>query len=418
MIRNVASVLFFITISLPLWAQRNQYSPEGQKTTSVSERLIAWSVQDLNIAVLTDSVRFRYSGTRTSQFNENLLAYNPDFRFPSYRSDLILYDSMISYDFSGGQPMWRTRGYQNDTTIAFERDDYELNLWTCDLQGRITKNQRFYLASGVVLDTLYRTYYFYDALNRLAGDSTEVKTGTGWVMDRKLVYTYDNLNRMNSRTVYQMDNGTWLPSARESRTYAQNGKLQEEVYQEFDGTAWINQGKDSFGYAGNARVYAASFFWTGLIWLKDEIEIRELDTLGRPVLVKTWEVYAPDDTTYLEITHTVHNNPETIYYTRDTVQRLTTYYYEPYNVTDVPGLPDVPGPVLFPNPARDVLYVAGPGSSEGYCIFNAAGVPVRAASGGTYATPLAISLEGLSPGNYFVRLNADRQGRLSGFIKM
>jgi len=366
-----------------------------------------------------DSTRFTYSGGRGSAFNFLYLNYMTEYEYPTNREDLVAFDSMSSYAYLSGQMVITEsigRVYHSGNKPASADRGYRKDLWFYNATGLNTRRVSFYPDANNIPDTLFDTYYLYDAQNRVVRDSTLAKANGSWVIDQKIDYTYNSMGKMTEKTVSFLVNGNWQPATRLSWAYTATGQMMRNVYAEHNGLTWVDFSKDSFGYSGNHIVYRVASLWNGTAWNAELEEVRQLNSSGLPQSIARWDPFNPGDTTFITLTYTAGGSPATLRTIQNTTDQFATFYYENYIPVNIIEGESAELLHVYPNPSEDGIFVIQAPVSHGFLeVWDAGGRIVLRSEVGN--PRIKIDLTQHSGGIYYFRLKTATSGYYGRLLK-
>ena len=352
------------------------HAATAAKTTSSSERVIAYSYRQLSSTNLLDTSHYYYSGSRGSiQINWDTYTL-PYFGIPDYQN--IKCDS-YTYQINNSLAGHFLYDIHNRAT-AYSRYDTTgsgtgLLLNTVnehplrDATGRMIADSFYYPLSGPFL---YDDYIFYDGNGYLIEDSMYNVTNSMPAI--KTLYTNDANGNNTYKIQYQWSpvTSSWGASQQSYYTYDANNNRTTGLTQQFMGT-WNNTQKDTFSFpaTGNLYTYKASFTWSGSNWagstafachinglnLWDTITIFNWNTatLRFDTLEKDYQTY--DSYNNLQYAGGIAYNLTTHTYASAPYD-LNTYYYEPYTTSAVAIQTAAAAQVqVYPNPVVHTLTV-------------------------------------------------------------
>ena len=400
-------------------------TPDGlQKTTAGTERLVGLSDYDLTLAPgsqMEDSMRFVYSGGRTSAFDFDNLTYdyfnNADFPSPFPTGAFIDFDTLLTYIPPGfsTSSVFGVRNYNAAGKVTRDENPNVISTFNYDASNRLVRSSVIeYNALTANWDSSYRDFYRYDAGGRLVLDSSESwdMATSSYEPSGNLVYTnnaagypvrvtIDFVLGPVTVTVIQIDITYGVPANRPSLA----------ILKFFDGISLQNAAKDTLGYSGTMMNYYNGYDWdtTALAWTLVYQERRQLNASSLPdsVWARSYNNNLPVDSARYKLAYNAQNNPT---YLRTYVGNNATpdlesrWYYGPITGVGITPSAAKADLVIYPNPATDKLYLNG--VKEGrYAVYNAAG---QLAQEGTLQSA-GISVHALAPGVYSLSLQ-DKAG--------
>jgi len=415
----------------------------AQKPTTMQQRVIAEAGYEVNGPVLTksDTTLFKYSGGRGSKFDYNELYHN--------------------YYFPGnGDPALDALDFGNINVKADTARYYSVTP-TAGLQEEMTSS---YTSTNKVLDYRFRTVSNnqrqrsvnnYDAQGRI-----DLMTGFEWnnttqqwdSLTRRVV-TYNAQNEVLSDTVFAYNFGEWTPYQAQSFTYNANHKpiaglmkmdpalagtfmdLYTIVLEYYPNNTLkalqvdVNQGmglnpyqRDSFAYDPANMYQTFEQIWdydvTAGDWVLSTRTLRNVNTAGLPDTTQFFSWNQTGDSFDLNgIVTTAYNsysNPTLMQSYSDNGAGLDNvyryfFYYEDFDPTAVSNIPGAEENMkVYPNPVYDRVSVnwKADGKQVNLSVINAAGQLMHSESINRVRENEQISVSNLSPGVYWLTVNA------------
>jgi hypothetical protein len=398
----------------------------AQKTTSNGWRLTAEAYYDYSLAPgsqLEDSTIFKYSGTRSSQFDIKVLNY-----FFENISDLGDGNSHLDFDSA-----WSFDPAGSNNAVFYAARTY-------DSSGKVTRNE----IPGDELIT-----YTYNSAHQLSEAILKVPdSALGW-KDRRHYYNfYNSKGQLVTDSIARFNGTIWYPYVVEKFTYDTSGRV-IYVYEEtayfgpispyfdfyisylgasnlpntllskvFDGNPTSsNAFLDTFGYLNGAMIYDDSYYWdTTSVWIRNYVERRHLNANNYPdsIFIQAWNSVG-GDTTLTVLNYTARNNPlfKKLFTNANSTPTLSTEYrwhYEP-SPTGVASVSTKPLEI-YPNPVQDALYLKNL-SGGNYKIHNSLGQIVQE---GKCQKGIPVSMNYLTPGQYMLQVETSSGELYSGKV--
>lgn len=469
--KQTITTLLFIFCANVLLAQSLRYSPTAlyrhrsfisnlllqnqhntaSKTTSVKERVIAQSTRGkseyfIPIDSLTDSVLVKYSGSRNSTYDYNMMLYA--YNYPYSNSPLFNYQGIFTRPQVLYDTVWHWTLAPNLTTHLLTYGFYEksyctynvannlLNFYdlyadsanihnmsyinTFNIAGNIVNGYWFNLVLGSP-DSAYKQLFSYNG-SKLMQDSIYIKRSGSWSMVAKTYYTYDVTGNLTQVDCYSDSVGPLREKLKYENTYDGSNRLHTVNTSEFDGTNLVAYGKDTFDYTGSLSYHSSwkehlwdgiNHYWAPISYMSKHLNVSLLpDTVYYQVfdsLADKWVPSSKDMVSY----DTLHN-PITINsfsfigsaYTVAPVS-ITRYYYEQYIGAGVPTI--VPGNdnvLIYPNPATDKIFISQlsipAGAAIVISVVNTNGQLVRQLGTAWQGKNIEIPIKNLLPGMYSI----------------
>lgn len=402
------------------------------KTTATSERLIASSMYNFDATSgmpvgKTDSAAYKYSGSRGSKFNRDMMSYiNPSSEFTSagwpllplqYGGAHIASGHMTPQDIMADSTIvWNS--YVPNVSSTYGYGISELVNQTYDANNNIIQSSEQYdpvdtlgnwnryintydannnIISSINLvyntpnwDTMSRVSYIYNASHQLIEDSTDYwDIGGAWTPDSKNTYSYTGSDLTYSVGL-QYASGVWEERSKIYLTYNADHSVHTDSMSDymFTGT-WEPSTTDSFGYTTGVDywTYYRQRYYDGPD-MDDFIATKHVSASGLPDTFyvadhSTYSGVAPSYLVYgmrAGFTYDSYNNPvtySTVYYNiTDSASGAGSYgttsaaeghyYYEPYTTTGINNIPKVQEAMsMYPNPATNELNISRPSAVKG-----------------------------------------------------
>lgn len=426
----------------------------AQKPTDIQYRVVAQAFTELGEdETYTDSLRYKYSGTRGSNYNydNRSLAYNtyfssnyaPLFIAPGEDNPADLHaDSIRSFE-DGSLYNTEIGYYRNDKKldsftslyISPDGNDYNKTKHSFNTQGYVTA--MYFLNSannGVTYDTFQkRTVTYNNDFSKIVTDSLFDKNGTQWEIVQTNQYHYNTQNKLDTVLTKTNYLGPLEPYQRFTLSYNSNGNLQKSMVVNYVNGLPQNSAKDSFGYTTGID-YATYRENTSYFMIDDEPmeygnrQIKYPGTNGLPDSVLMYSKYPDAGTWVLEskirYTYTAAGLPEILKeYDADNIQLAKlTMYYESYD-DGVSSIKPVTGNAAFsvyPNPFTNNITIDWKGLQEkaNLKLVNTLGQDVYQASLKLNQGKNELTLPSLPAGNYILLIQtADGQTRSNKMIK-
>lgn len=361
-----------------------QQMPTAQKTTALTERVIAESYYEQS---LVDSIIYHYPGQNPSHYNYLLLYYNSEYN-PTVNASInylnltpkpeMLYDTMTYLTDNGsGLALVQTQAATYDA--AYNRTNFTEYFYTSGSVGNGNRYINIYTGGNLTESTWMvwdagtmswndqaKRYTTYNAQGMRLKDSLVDVTASPTPVQNNL-YTYDASGRLAK---LEFTDGVSASVMQDMQfEYYSNG-LTKRIIQHIDfGAGLIAAVRDTFAYSGSKnhcslwREYQYNTMtgqFQGIIEFKKHINAQGLpdtsiisqDNLG------TWEPLAMGYTVF----NSFDNPVRTEQYTYSggvpvaTPDAIGYYYYEQYNNTAVKNVAATQANMIaYPNPATGTL---------------------------------------------------------------
>ncbi len=353
------------------------------KPTGIQQRVIAQATEFF-LFENNDSVTFKYSGARGSEFDFNYMEYlysdgsnnnyDPIFRFSEEPDPLsVLADTVKRYQ--NGE-WYNTRAMHrrpdNKVDSAYISNDNGMGSLTSfsvfnffNTQGLLTYSYNQQEVSGGVVDTGYAKQFTYNnAGTREESDTTYLGWSGVTIAVGAVTYHYNNTNRLDSATYWDLENTTLVLGSRTKFTYNTNGKLSTlKNYDYSTGTPRLHYA-DTFGYTNGAdyfTFYQEDYYNQDGSYSDGVRDVKYVGANGLPDSIKMFEREDPTaafgHSGTIFPTYNSFNNPQQYFYlvdgtsgAMDTALRAT-FYYETYDDgLSIQPLADNKDFSVYPNP--------------------------------------------------------------------
>jgi hypothetical protein len=260
----------------------------GNRTTSTNERIIAYSVYDLNAFIKTDSQNYIYSNNNGSSFDFNLMSFNPYYLpigFPMF--DYINYPVIARKVLADSITIWSTDGishaYSVSKNIYAKHDSLKNvgNILVEDVAENSIENVicNYYSVNKIsfaievdkglgLWDSVMKRTYSYDSNNRIVVDTTYTYQFGNWELINKYEYTYDGSSNLILANNYAWTSSGWILISRYTNAYYPDNKIKTTVFESGGGTGTVSfVQRDTFGY--NVADYCTlreQYRWSGSTW--------------------------------------------------------------------------------------------------------------------------------------------------------
>ncbi len=396
---------------------------DSRKGTGTTNPVLAQATYNYTLspsAQLLDSLRLFYSNGRGSEFDFDNLYYDFDHAADN-PNDRLLVSSSVDFDsLRRYNPPRSSRKVLRSLKDSSELVYFYYDPATARLASTITL--RF---NGTGYDTSTRHTYTYGIYGSVMRDSTFSRVGGTWKPAQVMVATNNTMAYPVQRTENQVSGATLIPLTRTSYTYNAANQPTSIIRQEnVGGSSLRNASKDSFEFAANKMLTAYySYTWdtTTATWRLRDAEYRHLDAVfSQPdsIWTRTFN-NSSYDTTIQKLAYNDAGDP--VYLRsydaagRTLVGETRWYYRLTINGTGV-GVPllAAKSPVVYPNPAGEVLHVSGYAPGAGYRILNTAGQVVQS---GLLNAAYAIPVGGLPVGAYYLQVHGAGAAGSTVFVR-
>ena len=415
-----------------------------QKTTGLAERVSAESTYDVLSNLpnnLFDTTKYYYSGDNGSKYDFNSLQFRA---YTGWRVEILSYpyDWSLMPVMADSMKLWgknnstgslvpiteRTATFNTDKTVAFSSykhfyigvpiADRVFIINSYNSQGNIS--QVLYLSeAGTGFDSLSKTTFHYNSQGRLYRDSVFDYLNNQWLPTGMLNYGYDAAGNISTLTYDAEDSttSTWMTLLKYKNTFYNDNKIKTSTVSAFNGTQFEGAYKDSIGYASNSSIlaYFISYSMNNSVWTPIGFRTQHLNAQGLPDTVITSHYNGFTNSMYeynmLTYEYTGYGNPQLVksYFKNGTawnVRQIKNFYYEihndPNNVKTIPAQEEI---TVYPNPAGNQVNISwkeGRGQKLSFQIVNTAGQNLISASVRLEGESMAIPVEALAPGMYWL----------------
>jgi len=343
------------------------------KTTASAthERVIAQSTFDADSSAITDSVNLKYSTTRTSTYDYNMMfyAYNypynttPMFQYNGFfTKPQVLFDTFSHWTID---PVSLAYGFFEQTSSVYDTNNNLTNFYDLyadsaffqnmsfvnnfNTANTITAGYWFNLSAGVA-DSTEKQFFTYNTSGQITEDSTYLDVSGSWYIVSKSYYSYSSSGDLTQIDCYaNLTDTTFTKPLQEQlqyiNTYDASHRLLTVLTSFSDSTALIPYIQDTFTYSGSLTYYNSWVeyeldtihkYWTPYTYVTKHINSSSLpDTVYNEVWdssANAWEPASKEAVLYNS-----YNDPHKLLtyswsgtsYTSSPAF-LTTYYYQSY----------------------------------------------------------------------------------------
>jgi hypothetical protein len=430
----------------------------GSAKMVLTERVKAQSTWDNTLNSKSDSVYLDYplNGTSNYDFNMMLFPYNyPYSTSPFFENQLGVHCQPEVYyskhDHWTINPNTLTYGFYERDLAEYDADFNLIRDTALFADSSFYPNMRYvnsfnaannvdsshsFVWSGGSSSNAFKQFFSYDTSNRVVRDSTYEFSSGSWFKVARTLYTYDVPGNLIEVDNYSNNDDTTftLPLIEQLKyvnTYDASGRLKTMQSSYYDGTMLKPYVKDTFGYTGTLPFHlswkeyqydAINAYWAPMTFMH-----KTLGGGGFPdvVYIDTFDSLANAWTPYYKwmISYNGFNDPaqlkEFIYnFTAfpSTPDFTTNYYYETFtNTTGIAQNATEPSLLLYPNPAKDLITVAGLDKNAGMisaAFYDAAGRLISREQAGAADGKLQLSVSHLHPGAYLLQLSGKQDAVL------
>ncbi len=360
------------------------------------QRVVAQSTRDNGTSSLTDSVKLKYSGQRSSTYDYNMMMF--PYNYPYGTSPMFDYAGVfttpqVKYDtythwtinpftmpafglYEGYYASYDTNSNLTNFKKLYVDSTLNDNMSYVNLFNaakNISKGFTFNLNAGVA-DSAFIQHFQYDASNRLVKDSMyELHLGV-WRIVARTLYTYDAAGNVTLIDHYsnQTDTSFLLPLTQQlkyTNTYDASNRLTTVLTTMSNGTVMGDYVKDTFTYSGTLTFHNSwkqiqmdpiHGTWWPQYYMQKTLLAGKPDTVyhrGWDSIANAWVPISKDIVSYNS-----YSNPDTIlnyeynwtsYST--TPDYTTVYYYDTFTYnppsTSLSSASAQPEIHIYPNPA-------------------------------------------------------------------
>lgn len=414
----------------------------AQKPTGTAQRVIA---QVFNEPGYADSTRFKYTGTRGSGYEHNVLSFGYNMNYGSsytpmftgaYQNDptKMLADSIISYEdnvvYQQTKGYYRTDNKLDSFTLILtsspDPDYTERHLHTFYPGGYLKEATSLYddgSTSGI--NDVHRLSYN-AAFSRVLTDTTFFDNGTGGI-EPVIVnqYHYNAQDKPDTITTLFNFDPDFIPLSTAVISYTTDGKVKTVYnYDVAPNSSQLSLSQiDSFAYINNASYFT---FWESRYLDEDGIITdgsRIIKNPGSNGFPDSVGMYTYDGTSWgedatLHYTYNSLSNPTLLTATIDGEQEdgAVTFYYETYDDgqgTSIKSVAENKDFTVYPNPFSNNINIDWKGKAQSNVsvkLTNIVGQEVFKTALRLNAGQNTIALPALTSGNYILILQ-DANGK-------
>lgn len=435
----------------------NNQTKTANKTTAIlSERMIAQSdygdrpdSSGGSIWGITDSVNYRYSGTRGSRYNYNFMectnffdgyggspfAAIPGFLVrngkPGILSDnsnhwmldfssstyAFVFSDTTGINFTTGNNVLKYDNYYPVASATLGMGVQFVNIY--NTSGDISKLY-MNLQNSTAWDSFQYREFVYSSSGNLVMDSAWFYDGSSWSMSDKYTYTYDGLNRITAMSYYSYDGSGWAESNRYNMEYNSANQLIKVNQYAIDAGTPVLEGVDSFGYTASLNFFTYEdfkYYDMGSVLFHNTSHKHINSAINKPdtVIVSDYDVDADTawSKTMTAYTYDSYNEPilaNSYFYDYGTSTYNLTgthhYYYDTFENVGIKNTSLITGLQVYPNPATNTINVMPEGISQGATLklqlLNTTGQVVVNMETTWQNNAISVPVSGLAPGVYFV----------------
>jgi hypothetical protein len=421
----------------------------AQKPTGTAQRVIA-QVYSEDGAI--DSTHFKYTGTKGSRYNHNILnfGYNTDFGSNyapmitlMYQSDPLdlLADSITALE--NDELYFLAKGfYRSDNKLdSFYSNNYSgtnppnlgKTLHTFYPNGKIKEIISLNASGSPTFDTLQvRRLTYNGAADRILTDTLLINFGSG--IEPMIVMSYHYNTQGNADTVTTLASmiGIFEPIEKAILSYTTLGKIEKISAFDVDGaTGDLNlYQKDSFAYAGGADYFTfweshSNFDENGVSQDGDRM-IKYPGVNGMPdsVIISSFNNNTWEEEVKLVYTYNAFDNPELLTATNNGAPAGSMkFYYETYEdgISGIDPIANNKDFNVYPNPFSNNINIDWKGKQQSNVtirLTNIVGQEVYKTSMKLVTGKNAVSIPSLNNGNYILLIqDADGKSRSSKLVK-
>lgn len=419
-----------------------------QKPTGLSYRVIGNMIKVANGG--SDSSAFKYSGTRSSNFNHDDPYYNYNAHFEGGYAPLPILPYSIDlldafFDIDPGNLQADTIRYYSNLSLAGLRSaaynathkvtrsshnetgspivDARINAYNA--QGRLSA--AYTLQSddnGLTFDTtVARTWTYNVAGTQIVADSIFENTPTGFMLSGVLQYYNNTAGKLDSIVLISSLAGPAGPVQKLLFSYYNDGKLRQVISKTVNIPAIQYESIDSFGYKPGAAyaTYRQSMLNSTVDGESITVGTRTIKYPGANNLPDSAQVfdYVSASSSWelensIKYSYTSFGAPSIITFTKSGALAATSYfYYESFeNGTSLKPVTENKDFAIYPNPFHDHLSITWKKSAAtkvGLTLFNISGQEVYRSTLQLHTGENTLALPALAPGNYLLLLS-DSQG--------
>ena len=360
-----------------------------------------------------------------------------------------LVDSLLTEGWDTGTNTWTnvaltTNTYNGDNTLHQTVSYFWTGSWTNTSRITFTYNadktvkesiaEAFDFIITQTWSNTLRNAYTYNASKLQVTDTTQTWDGAQWNDSSLSINTY--VGTVLSTTLNQSWNGTsWENEARTNYTYNGDGTIAEIVGQDWNGTAWVNDTRITYHYSATCTLpltllnfsaalngKAAQLQWTTTTEINtknfivqrsvDGIHFSSIGTVNAAGNSTQKTSYKFDDASALNA------GANKLYYRLQMVDKDGKFTFSKIAIVEI-----VNGKlfVIYPNPAKDVLFIKTNGS------LNNTEIRINDQSGKVVlkqqmtnmqaGTPNKVNVGGLNKGVYYLQLITGSDVQTTKFFK-
>jgi hypothetical protein len=447
--------------------QQNSTENNRAKTTAgvPTQRVIAQSTRDNDLASLSDSVKLKYSGMRKSvyDYNNMIYAYNytystsPMFDFAGiFTTPQVKYDTCLHWTMDPfSMPSFvfyesKIATYDtNDNQISFQEifpdtlNDDRIYHNTFNTNNTINSGLWINFNTGIP-DSAFKQYFSYGTTGKLVKDSIYEYHMGAWKLVAKTNYTYSGTGNLLQIDHFAnlTDTTFLLPLIQQSKyvnTYDASNRLITVQTSFYDGTVLGAYVRDTFGYSGTMTYHNS---WKqhqydpihGTWWPQYNMSKHITGSKPDTVFHKGWDSIANawSPTSMQIVGYNTNNDPDTIQqymynWTSYSVtpDYTTVYYYETFLDT-TPVLSNSQLMVdnsatikLYPNPTTSEIHIelAGKTSNLNITVYNTSGQIVSRQQSVNTSHQI-VDTNFLPAGAYFVEVVSDYGKQTKQFVRL
>lgn len=438
----------------------------AKATGATAQRLIASSGYDYAYGMgLTDSMRYVYSGNRSSAFDYNSMNfpgtfYQWDGTSPAAAliGDLmmhqgnipaILCDSSTLYRISATDSEWN---YVQQTATVYDANNNVIDYYspfltnpipnyianrvinTYDAEQHLTSSLIFNWDNGV-WDTSRNRVFAYNG-NMIVMDSSNHYVNGAWSPEYKWNYVYDIAGNIVQATGYSDTTGTWLETTQYILKYDLANRVVGDSISICPYGTWMPLSRDSVGYSAGANyvTYEKEIEYGAFIGVEDMYWTR-VKHITSGVVDSTYNfLYSLYDNSIMRAVNEQYEYnsngdilTENQYYFHDTAGNngyystspdfIEHYYYQTYNTGVNNVAKQLVNITVYPNPASNEITIAQAGIQHGaltyISLYNALGQTMYSESLPWMNSTETISVANLKAGNYWIVIQ-DKDGNILG----
>jgi hypothetical protein len=426
-----------------------QQPATAQKPTGTAQRVIA---QVYSEDGTIDSTHYKYTGTKGSRYNHNILSfgYNTDFGSNyapmitlMYQADPLdlLADSITALE--NDELYYSAKGfYRTDNKLdSFYSKNYNSSnpadqgktLHTFYPNGKIKEIISLGTSGSPTFDTLQvRRLTYNGTADKILTDTLLMNFGSGIEPVIIMSYHYNTQGKADTVTTLASMIGNFEPIEKAILSYTTSGKIEKISAFDVDGTTGdLNlYQKDSFAYAGGAGYFTfwesrSNFDESGVSQDGERI-IKYPGTNGLPdsVIISSLNNNTWEEEVKLVYTYNTFDNPEFLTATSNgTPAGSIKFYYETYEdgISGINPIANNKDFSVYPNPFSNNINIDWKGKQQSNVtirLTNIVGQEVYKTSMKLTAGKNAISIPSLNSGNYILLIqDADGKSWSSKMVK-